>query len=138
MERATLMTTTLGSPSITTSKASAPAQILALLSVVLLAVAPALALGQQPSPTPTRRDTSAAAQMQQMMGMFNQMGPMYATMMKSMIEGTLKALAEPENVERMAAFTRRYYEALMKQGFTKDEALQIVAGVGVPALRMGK
>ena len=132
------MTTTLGSPSITTSKGSAPLQIVALVSVVLLAVAPALALGQQPSPTPTRRDTSAAAQMQQVMGMVNQMGPMYETMMKSMIEGTLKALAEPENVERMAAFTRRYYEALIKQGFTKDEALQIVAGVGVPALRMGK
>jgi hypothetical protein len=76
--------------------------------------------------------------MQQMMGMFSQMGPMYETMMKAMIEGTLKALGEPENVERMALFTRRYYEALIKQGFTKEEALQIVAGVGVPALRMGK
>lgn len=67
------MTTTLGSP----SKGFALLQIVALVSVVVLTVAPALALGQQPSPTPTRRDTSAAAQMQQMMGMFNQMGPMY-------------------------------------------------------------
>jgi len=97
-----------------------------------------LAFAQQPAPTPVPRDTSPAAQLQQMMGMFNQMGPMYEAMMKSMIEGTLKALAEPENVERMAAFTRRYYQALMKQGFTKDEALQIVAGVGVPVMRMGR
>jgi len=73
-----------------------------------------------------------------MMGMFGQMGPMYETMMKSMIEGTLKALGDPENVERMAVFTRRYYQALIKQGFSKDEALQIVAGVGVPAMRMGR
>ena len=132
------MTTTLGSPSITTAKGSRPLQIVAVLGVALLAAAPTPAFAQQPSPTATRRDTSAAAQMQQMMGVFNQMGPMYETMMKSMIEGTLKAIAEPENVERMATFTRRYYEALIKQGFTKEEALQIVAGVGVPALRMGK
>jgi hypothetical protein len=75
---------------------------------------------------------------QQMMGMFSQMGPMYEAMMKSMVDGTLKAMGEPENVERLAAFTRRYYEALLKQGFAKAEALAIVAGVGVPALRMGK
>lgn len=72
------------------------------------------------------------------MGMFTQMGPMYETMMKSMIDGTLKAMGEPENIERMAAFTRRYYDALIKQGFTKEEALAIVAGVGAAALRMGR
>lgn len=110
----------------------------ALLVAGSLALGPGVAFAQQPRPTPVPRDTSSAAQLQQMMGMFNQMGPMYETMMKSMIEGTLKALAEPENVERMAVFTRRYYQALMKQGFTKDEALQIVAGVGVPAMRMGR
>ncbi len=110
----------------------------ALLVVAVLALGPAVAVAQQPRPTPVPRDTASAAQMQQMMGMFNQMGPMYETMMKSMIEGTLKALAEPENVERMAVFTRRYHQALMKQGFTKEEALQIVAGVGVPAMRMGR
>lgn len=109
-----------------------------LLVAGILALGPRVAIAQQPRPTPVPRDTSSAAQLQQMMGMFNQMGPMYETMMKSMIEGTLKALAEPENVERMAVFTRRYYQALMKQGFTKDEALQIVAGVGVPAMRMGR
>jgi hypothetical protein len=35
--------------------------------------------------------------MEQMLGMFNQMGPMYETMMKSMVEGTLEAISEPEN-----------------------------------------
>jgi hypothetical protein len=128
------MTLTLGGP----PTAACRVRLVALLSGALLATAPTRASAQQPNPTPTRHDTSAAAQMQQMMGMFSQMGPMYETMTKAMIEGTLKALGEPENVERMALFTRRYYEALIKQGFTKEEALQIVAGVGVPALRMGK
>ncbi len=104
----------------------------------LLVCAPAAGLAQQPSPSASPRDTTPSAQLQQMMGMFGQMGPMYETMMKSMIEGTLKALGDPENVERMAVFTRRYYQALIKQGFSKDEALQIVAGVGVPAMRMGR
>jgi hypothetical protein len=66
------------------------------------------------------------------------MGPMYENMMKAMIEGTLKALGDPENVERMAVFMRRYYQALIKQGFTKGEALQIVAGAGLLALRPGR
>jgi hypothetical protein len=59
-------------------------------------------------------------------------------MMQSMIDGTLKAMNKPENIDRMAAFTRQYYQALIKQGFTKEEALQIVAGAGIPALKMGR
>jgi len=104
----------------------------------LLICAPVAGLAQQPSPSPSLRDTASSAQVQQMMGMFNQMGPMYENMMKAMIEGTLKALGDPENVERMAVFMRRYYQALIKQGFTKDEALQIVAGAGLLALRPGR
>jgi len=38
----------------------------------------------------------------------------------------------------MAVFMRRYYQALIKQGFTKDEALHIVAGAGLLALRPGR
>ena len=119
------------------SHATGRAQVLALLIGATLACAPVAAVAQRPAPA-TTRDTAASAQLEQMMGMFGQMGPMYETMMKSMIEGTLKALAQPENVERMAVFTRRYYEALIKQGFSKEEALHIVAGVGVPAMRMGR
>jgi hypothetical protein len=104
----------------------------------LLICAPVAGLAQQPSPSPSLRDTAFSARMQQMMGMFNEMGPMYETMTKGMIEGTLKALGDPENVERMAVFMRRYYLALIKQGFTKDEALQIVAGAGLLAQRAGR
>jgi hypothetical protein len=104
----------------------------------LLICTPVAGLAQQPSPSPNLRDTASIAPLQQMMSMFNQMGPMYENMMKAMIEGTLKALGEPENVERMAVFMRRYYQALIKQGFTKDEALHIVAGAGLPAVRAGR
>jgi len=104
----------------------------------LLICAPVAGLAQQPSPSPNPPDTASSVPLQQMMSMFNQMGPMYENMMKAMIDGTLKALGDPENVERMAVFMRRYYQALIKQGFTKDEALQIVAGAGLPAVRAGR
>jgi hypothetical protein len=66
------------------------------------------------------------------------MGPMYEVMTQSTIDGTLKAMERPENVERMAVFARRYYEALVKQGFSREEALQITAGAGSPAIRFGR
>ena len=48
------------------------------------------------------------------------------------LEGTLAALAKPENAERLADFTKNYYDALIKRGFTKEQALQIVMAVGIP------
>ena len=68
----------------------------------------------------------------------SQMGPMYEQMTQSTIDGTLKAMERPENVERMAVFARRYYDALIKQGFSPAEALQITAGAGNPAARVGR
>ena len=103
-----------------------------LVSLLFLTAVPSAIACQQPPTRPAVPDSAAFAQVA---GMFNQMGPMYETMMQAMVEGTLKALERAEIVDRLAAFTRHYYEALIKQGFTKDEALQIVAGVGIPALR---
>lgn len=65
------------------------------------------------------------------------MGPMMGQMMEAMMDGMLKAMAKPENVERLASFTRAYYEALMRKGFTKEEALQIVVAMGLPRMPSG-
>ena len=101
----------------------------------LLVLASAPSLAQQPTSRPAMPDST---QMAQMAGMFNQMGPMYESMMQAMIEGTIKAFEKPETIERLARFSRRYYEALMKQGFSKEEALQIVAGAGIAGVRSTK
>jgi hypothetical protein len=111
---------------------------LAPLAAAVLMLTPEAGRAQQPAARPAARDTSGMPDVQQMMGMFNQMGPMYETMTRAMIEGTLKAFTQPENIERLAVFSRRYYEALIKQGFTKDEALQIVAGAGIPGVKAGR
>ena len=92
------------------------------------------ARGQQPT-RPAPPDTSGFAQA---MGMMNQMGPMCQTMMQAMMEGTLKMLEQQQVIDRMAAITRRYYEALMKQGFTKEEALHIAAGMKLVPTQPGK
>ena len=101
----------------------------------ILLLAPAVLVAQQPTAKPVIPDSLQMVQMVQMAGMFNQMGPMYESMMQSMIEGTIKTFEKPETIERLARFSRRYYEALIKQGFSKEEALQIVAGAGIAGVR---
>ena len=96
----------------------------AALGFILLA--PGQAEGQQP-PKPD----SMRAQMEQASAM---MGPMMGQMMEAMMEGMLRVMAKPENIDRLATFTRNYYEALIRKGFTKDEALQIVVAAGIPRM----
>lgn len=103
---------------------SLPVSVIAIgVGFGILAHSPCAA--QQPD-RPTKPDTGALSVAFSMM---NQMGPMYETMTQAMFEGTLKALEKQETINRLAAITRRYYEALLRQGFTKEEALQIVAGM---------
>ncbi|NQT89814.1 MAG: hypothetical protein HQ558_00995 [Candidatus Omnitrophica bacterium] len=64
---------------------------------------------------------------------FAQMQPMISSMMDSMVGAMFKLLAKPEIAENMATFTKNYYDALIKKGFSKEEALQIVVAVGVPS-----
>lgn len=66
------------------------------------------------------------------------MGPMMGTMMENMMDTMFKVLAKPENAERLATFTRNYYEALIKKGFSKEEALQMAKTMGMPALSGGQ
>ena len=104
-------------------------RLIPIIVASLLLTLPAAA--QQPAQG-APQDSAAFSRMA---GMFNQMGPMYETMVQAMFDGTLKALERPETVDRLARFARRYYEALMKEGFSKDEALAIVAGAGIPVAK---
>ena len=100
----------------------------AVLLTVPLLLAPRL-MAQRPTPPDSmRRQMQEASQM---------MVPMMQQMAVVMMEGTLTALAKTENAERLADFTRNYYNALIKRGFTKDEALQIVMATGIPRAPSG-
>lgn len=63
------------------------------------------------------------------------MSPLLSSMMASTYEQMASFLARPETAERLATFTRNYYEALVRRGFTREEALRIVTAVGVLPVR---
>lgn len=73
--------------------------------------------------------TPSQEQMQQQMDM---MGPAMARMTENMYAGMLRALAKPESAEHLATFMKNHRDALVARGFTKDEAMQIVKGTGMP------
>jgi len=63
-----------------------------------------------------------------------QMGPMMGMMMKGMMKAMLELFSEPETAEKLATFTKNYYDALIRKGFTPEQALKIVIGQGMPSL----
>ena len=85
--------------------------------------------GQQTPPTQQRTPEQAEMEMQMMM-----MGPMMSQMMQSMLKGMMTALAERETTDQLATFTKNYFDALVARGFSREEALRIVASVGIPAM----
>jgi hypothetical protein len=47
------------------------------------------------------------------------------------VEARLAILTRPEVAEQLATFTRNYFEALLRKGFTREEASRIVAGTAL-------
>jgi hypothetical protein len=71
----------------------------------------AAVFGQKPSPTPAK--PKAPFQIPDMSGVWSQMS---------------HALLTPEHAAELAHFQKLYYDALVKEGFTKEEALSIIRG----------
>ena len=68
--------------------------------------------------------------MQATMGaMVSVMGPVTA----AVIEAQLTEAAKPETAARLAAFKRNLFQALLKQGFTEQQALQITVSTPAPS-----
>ncbi len=53
-------------------------------------------------------------------------------LMQAQIEVQLAAAARPETAERIAAFKRNLYEALLKKGFTQQQAVEITVATPLP------
>jgi len=102
-------------------------RLVPVLTLGLLLAAAPRATAQRP----TNPDSAQQAQMTSMMG------PMMGQMMEAMMEGMLRVMSKPESAERLATFTHNYYSALIRKGFTKEEALQIVIAAGLPKMPSG-
>lgn len=48
-------------------------------------------------------------------------------------DGIVAGLAKPETAKKLAKFTKNYFDALVAEGFTRDEALQIVKAFTMPS-----
>jgi hypothetical protein len=64
--------------------------------------------------------------------------PWVGQVAETVIGATLTVLARPETAERLAAFAKNYYDALVAKGFSADEALRIVLAHGVPFQPAGR
>lgn len=86
--------------------------------------------GQQSSYEPSKL---AQTMMQaSMSAMVSAVGPMA----EAVVETELALGAKPETAERVAAFKRNLFEALIKKGFTAKEALQIVIATSPPSVSL--
>ncbi|OOQ59444.1 hypothetical protein [Mucilaginibacter pedocola] len=59
-------------------------------------------------------------------GLMSSFGPMYASMVKSMMDAQLSFYKQPGKITELAKLNKQYYDALVKEGFTKEEALKII------------
>jgi len=96
---------------------------------VLILLFASVCLAQEQKMTPEQQQAMIQQQM-------NAMTPMFGQMMRVMMTATFDVLSQPESAEKLASFTRNYYDALIKKGFSKDEALKIAMPVGMPSMPM--
>ena len=83
---------------------------------------------------PARPNRPSAEEMQKMMEMsMGAMAPAMSKMTEAMIEAQLKAAENPETARRIAVFKKNLYDALLKQGFSKREALSIMEATPAPS-----
>lgn len=61
-----------------------------------------------------------------MAGMMNSFGPMMSNMAKSIMDAQLEYYKQPGKLEEIAKLNKQYFDALVKEGFTSDQALKII------------
>ena len=71
---------------------------------------------------------------QEMQDLTMAMAPALGMMAQNMMDGIYTGLAKPDTAKKLAKFMRNYYEALVAEGFSKDDAVQIIKGFAVPSM----
>lgn len=99
--------------------------VVAVFSLTVLVSLVTTAAAQQPSPQmgPDMMKQQAEA-----------MEPMITRMTRITLQTALDFYAEPATAKKLATFSRNYLDSLVGAGFTREEALRIVAAHGLPAL----
>ena len=83
----------------------------------------------------TTRDSTVSPLMAappNMAAIIDSIKPMFSAVMGGMYGGIIEFLARPETAVNLATFAKNYFDELMKRGFSREEALLLVRGVGIP------
>jgi hypothetical protein len=67
-----------------------------------------------------------------MQAIIDSIKPMFSAVMGGMYGGIIEYLAQPETAAKLATFAKNYFDELRKRGFSREEALMLVQGVGIP------
>lgn len=106
-----------------------------LLVTMLLLTITATAFAAEPA---EESKQPSPEEMQQLMeASFGAIAPMMGKMTEAMIDAQLKSAEKPETAASLAAFKKNLYTALLKQGFSKNEAFQIMLNTSPPAAMPG-
>lgn len=103
-----------------------------IIALIVLCMLPALSLSAQPPAQPKQKPSPEEMQkaMEASMAMFV---PVLVKMTEGIVDAKLEIAGKPETAERIATFKRNLYDALIRQGFTKDEALRMTINTGFPS-----
>ncbi len=66
-----------------------------------------------------------------MAGIMGSVGPMLTTMATSMMDAQLKYYKQPGKITEIAKLSKQYFDALVNEGFTADQALKIITAEGL-------
>ncbi len=110
--------------------------VIAMLVVSAMCGATALAAEEadQPKPTEQKETRESKPNAQEMQDLTMAMAPALGAMAQNMMDGIYTGLAKPDTAKKLAKFMKNYYEALVAEGFTREEAIQIVQGFAVPSI----
>ena len=62
----------------------------------------------------------------EMAGVIGSMGPMLTTMTTAMMDAQVKYYKQPGKITEIAKLNKQYFDALVNEGFTQDQALKII------------
>lgn len=106
--------------------------ILSMITASSIAAEPRQDQSARPAVSHKQNVPSEQEMKKAMEATYGAMVPIIERMADAIIESRLNAGAKPETANRIAAFNKNLYDALIRQGFSKDEALQIMVSTPLP------
>jgi len=112
-----------------------------MMCVVMLAVSVMCASGARaaqdsgaPLPVDQKETKESKPNPQDMQDLTMAMAPAFGMMAQNMMDGIYTGLAKPETATKLARFMKNYHTALLAEGFSKEEAIQIIRAFAVPSM----